>query len=439
MAKKHDLHKQIARATGEYCALAEKSEDEGFEQETLDNLERTIDGLKAQVARVERAEKLAVELATPVGGFGVATRAMLPAEPRKLYASLKAFKDHRDVNGRVVRGEDAAYATGMWMKATIWRHQSAIDWCASRGISIKAQAEGIDSAGGFLVPEQMLQSIILLREAFGVFRQECQVVPMSRDTLNWPRRVGGVTAYFIGENSVLTESQAVWDNVNLSAKKIGILTRFSTELEEDSVTSIADWLTQEIAYAFASKEDDCGFNGDGSSTYGGIVGLSQRAINAAAAGGAYTASQNTYGALTTTDVTGMMGLLPQYALPNAKFFMSQMCFAACFERLIAASGGNTTDTLNGVIDYRYLGYPIVISQKLPLSPTSITGKMMFAFGDLRLAAAMGERRQVSLRRSDERYFDSDQIGLLSTERLDINIHDTGSATVPGPVVFLNAP
>ena len=68
MAKKQDLLAQITRATGEYCALADKTEDEGFEQESLDNLEKTIEDLKSQVARVERAEKLAVELATPAGG-----------------------------------------------------------------------------------------------------------------------------------------------------------------------------------------------------------------------------------------------------------------------------------------------------------------------------------------------------------------------------------
>jgi len=65
--------------------------------------------------------------------------------------------------------------------------------------------------------------------------------------------------------------------------------------------------------------------------------------------------------------------------------------------------------------------------------------MMFAFGDLRLASAMGERRQMTIRRSAERYFDSDQLGILSTERIDIVNHDMGSATVPGPLVFCNAP
>jgi hypothetical protein len=46
---------------------------------------------------------------------------------------------------------------------------------------------------------------------------------MGRDTLNWPRRTGGVTAYFVAETRAPTESQAAWDNVNLTAKKLAAL------------------------------------------------------------------------------------------------------------------------------------------------------------------------------------------------------------------------
>ena len=205
--------------------------------------------------------------------------------------------------------------------------------------------------------------------------------------------------------------------------------------------SIADWLTNEIAYAFASKEDDCGFNGDGTSTYGGMRGLTTWAIDPTTTAGQKTAASghNTFALLDGTDIAGLIGLLPRYALPNAKFYISQTGFAVTFERLIAAAGGNSISTLNGEIQYRYLGFPIVISQKMPLITSTLTGKNMMVFGDLRLAAAMGERRQVTMKRSDERYFDQDQVGLLGTERIDINVHDAGTTTQAGPIVFLNAP
>jgi HK97 family phage major capsid protein len=52
------------------------------------------------------------------------------------------------------------------------------------------------------------------------------------------------------------------------------------------------------------------------------------------------------------------------------------------------------------------------------------------------AAAMGERRQVSIKRSDDRYFDTDQIGLMGTERVDVNVHDVGDSSTAGPLVAM---
>jgi HK97 family phage major capsid protein len=49
--------------------------------------------------------------------------------------------------------------------------------------------------------------------------------------------------------------------VRLTAKKIGVLTKYTRELNEDAVINIGDDLAGEIAYAFGAFEDDCGFNG----------------------------------------------------------------------------------------------------------------------------------------------------------------------------------
>src|SRR5205085_2587133 len=126
----------------------------------------------------------------------------------------------------------------------IFDDADARQWCRDNGVTVaKAQSEGVNSAGGFLVPTPMMDAIIDLREEFGVFRKSAQIIPMSSDTLAWPRRTGGLTANFIGEAVSVTESSATWDNVNLVAKKLGVLTRISTELSEDALVSIADLMT----------------------------------------------------------------------------------------------------------------------------------------------------------------------------------------------------
>ncbi len=67
--------------------------------------------------------------------------------------------------------------------------------------------------------------------------------------------------------------------MRLTAKKLMVLTKYSNELNEDAVLNIGDDLAGEIAYAFALKEDQCGFLGDGTSTYGGITGVTTALLN----------------------------------------------------------------------------------------------------------------------------------------------------------------
>jgi HK97 family phage major capsid protein len=438
MAKIHELRQQLSKAVDELEAMAGKSEADGFKQDVYDALkDGTIPELQKRIGQLDDAQKIAASLATPVPGQDRMTPSA-PPSAHKMYGTLKNFRD-REIGGQTVRAVDQAYTAGMWFKAAIFGQADAIDWCKSRGIAMtKAQGENVDSAGGFLVPEELLANIIVLREEFGVFRRECQVVPMGSDTLNWPRRVGGLTASFTGENTAITESQAQWDVVNLTAKKLGALTRMSNEIAEDAVVSIADWLVGEIAYAFAAKEDACGFSGDGTSTYGGIRGLSTL-FNATALFGQYQVSSATLTSLTVADFLGVMGLLPQYALKGAKWYMSQQMFYSAAGTVLAKGGGNTIATLvDNPLGPRLLGFPVVIAQQAPIT-TPGSGLAMFYFGDLSKSSALGERRGVIMRRSDHRYFENDQVGLLGTERFDINNHDLGSTTVAGPLVAAKSP
>jgi HK97 family phage major capsid protein len=437
MSKKSDLKQALAKVADEIEAMAGKSDDEGFKQDIYDALKEKFVEINKQIGRVEEAEKIAANLATPVPGQDRLTP-FAPPSAHKLYATIKNFRD-REIEGRTVRAVDQAYTAGMWFKATIMDNAEAKEWCRSRGVPItKAQGEGVDSAGGFLVPEELMANIIVLREQFGVFRQKCQVVPMGSDTLNWPRRTGGLTAFFMSENQAATESQAAWDNVNLTAKKVGVLTRMSTEIEQDAVVSIADWLVGEIAYAFASKEDDCGFNGDGTSVYGGMRGSTVIAVDSSHTFGKFTASSATLSSITLKDLTSTMGLLPQYAIPGAEWYMSQQMFFTVVANLLAAAGGNRLDILSQGIEKRLLGFNVAVAQKLPISAPG-SGNVQLHFGDLAKAAMMGERRGVTIKRSDHRYFENDQIGLLGTERFDVNVHDMGTTAVAGPLVSLVSP
>jgi HK97 family phage major capsid protein len=58
---------------------------------------------------------------------------------------------------------------------------------------------------------------------------------------------------------------------------------------------------------------------------------------------------------------------------------------------------------------------------------------MMAFGDMSMAATLGDRREIKLKFSTERFADTDQIGVFGTERVDIVCHDLGDNTTAGPI------
>jgi HK97 family phage major capsid protein len=339
---------------------------------------------------------------------------------------------------------------GLWLKATIFDQGAAVEECVRRGIPLtlaetldprilKASATSPNSAGGFLVPEELQQEILSLRDLAGVFRRIATVLKIGSDNRSWPKRASGFTGYYVNENTAITASQAQFDQLKFQAKKLAALTVLSSELYEDETASLAAWLAEELAWCFADLEDNAAFNGDGTSAFYGIRGMTQLAIDGSHNAGKTTASANTYGALTATDIASFLGLVPNYAIANSRLVMNHVAFANTFYRLAQSSGALTSAVINGEATWFYLGIPITLTPKLPSSTSSITGKAMMLAGDFKLGAAIADRRGIVIARSEDRYLDSDQIAVRATERIDIVTHSMGDNTSAGAIVSLVAP
>jgi HK97 family phage major capsid protein len=360
----------------------------------------------------------------------------------KLPATAKRYSSLRNFTGP--NADERAYRFGMFCLG-VYGKKSAVEFCAKQGIPLvddvhaKTQRENVNASSGFLVPDEFQNDLIDLREQYGVFRQNARVVPMASDTRSDPRRVNGVTAYFVGESSAATLSDKSWDRVRMTAKKLMVLTKYSNELNEDAVLNIGDDLAGEIAYAFALKEDQCGFSGDGTSTYGGIVGVTNALLNVfpgtpanvmglvTASGSGYAAS---YGSIALADFNRVVSTLPEYAdVPGeAKWYCSKFFWGTVMQKLATAAGGNrVADIVNGALVKTFLGYPVVVSQVLP--KTSAVNQVACLFGNLRMAASLGDRRQTTIQMSEHALnaFEQDEVVIRGTERFDIVVHDVGDA------------
>jgi HK97 family phage major capsid protein len=327
-----------------------------------------------------------------------------------------------------------------WLLAAIYQNEKAIGWCAKNGVMLtRAAGETIDSAGAYLVPAELSKAILDLRDSFGAFRRRARIVPMASDNTSVVRHgAAGTSAFFFGENSTATETQSAVDQIGLTARKIGMLVRTSSELEEDSAPDIVDYLANEIAWGFAAKEDDCAFNGDGTSTYGGMRGIGTIVLDGQHAQAKVTAASgdNTFLTLTSTDLSSLMSQVRASAIPNAAWFCSQTCFAQTFCRLAGGTGYLPMALTDGVMTPHYLGFPVILSQKLPMISTTLSGKVMLAFGDMYAGAVLGQRRGITLARSQDRYLDQDQIGVLGTERFHAVVQDLGDNTNLGSLAAL---
>lgn len=406
-------------------------------------LKKLDDAKKANEARVKA-------FATPVnpvpfgGGDGNAAKSYQPAHTPSSYALKHITGGTRQEN------EATAYRFAQWAFANVLPinptlKAKAAQWCEDN--NVKTINEATNDQGGALVPQEFDPTLIRLVETYGVFRRAAMYSPMASETKTQPRRTAGITTYWVGEGSTITASNPTFDNIMLVAKKLAAISVMSSEVNEDSALSIADILAFEMAWGFALAEDNAGFNGDGTSTYGGITGvcpklkgLSGTIANIA---GLFVGTGNAYSELVLTDFEGTVGLLPAYADPRAEWYVHKSFFHTVMQRLELAAGGVTAREISEG-DRRgrplFLGYPVNFTQVMPRIEAN--SQVCALFGDLALAATFGDRRTRTMFTDPYSLSTKDQILVRSTERIDINVHDVGNSNataalrVPGPVVGL---
>lgn len=440
--RRKQMKEKHAAKLAEAKALHEKivSEDRDFtpdEQKAYDCLTAECKRIKSQLENEEQLAQLESANQITVGTTGDDAGSIANIEPTRKpkarpYRSgkLQSFKD-----------EQSAFDAGMWLWATFGGSGVARDYCKEHGIGATMGATAGPS-GGFLVPEVMTSAIIDLREVYGVFRGETRLITMPSDVYIIPRVSGHVTAYWVGENTEITASDMSFDQVQLTARKLAALTKMSTELSEDAIVSVGDLVTQDIAWKFALAEDQAGFIGDGTSTYGGVTGILPRINDGSHAGSIYTTitGNTAFSTLDLEDFEFTIGKIPNYAIRggNCKWYFSQAGWAASMLRLQMAAGGTLPGDIRGGtgIGGSFMGFPVVISQVLNSTLTAQTSTVIGGFGDLRMATTMGERRGITAKVLNERYAEYDQVGIMATERIAITAHETGDASTCGPFVAI---
>ena len=346
-------------------------------------------------------------------------------------------------NFKGANAEERAYRAGQYFRATLLGDKNAARWCADHGVESRAQVEGVNSKGGLFVQEEVLNEILILVEEFGAYPANARNIQMKSDTLIIPRRVGGLAAYFVGENTNIGESDAAWDRVQLVCKKAACANRISSELLEDSVIGLADYLTGEVARAIAELVDAVGFVGTGTSDHGGMVGVTTKILDGTHGASVVTAATGNTSALTldVDDLIATAGRLPLFARAKAKWFCSPAVFASSVQRLglvnnVGLSGGNTAANLSAPTELRLLGSPVVFVHTMSNEVGADPGVVKLLYGDLSMSSIYATRRGVTIKTSEDRYLEQDATLMVATTRFDCVTHDCGDNVKAGPIVAL---
>lgn len=397
----------------------------------------SVDAFKLRLFESMRGKSVPTQTGAPADApFGAGARHLLHrGQQLRAFRSPLIYSD-----GSRMEPLECAYRAGQWMLATIGQSQKAARWCAERGIQVeqRVMTTQTGATGGYTVPDEMEQSIIDLRESYGLARRLARRRPMASDTKSVPKRTGGITAYFVDEdNSGVSAADKSWGNVNLVAKTLAALSLISKNLEEDSMIDVIDDLANEMAYAFAVKEDQCWLIGDGTSTYGGMQGL-VTLFNGTAYASRIDAAANhdTFAEFDNADLTAVMGGVADFAGLNPQWICSKLFDNVVFNRLKATAGGNNMMTLEGRPQSSYLGYTVNTSELMSKVLTDVSDTTVALFGDFAQSSSFGDRRGIMVEVLRERYAEKLQVGVLAHERFHIVNHDLGTTAVKGPVAAL---
>ena len=316
---------------------------------------------------------------------------------------------------------DKAEAFAGYMKA-LWQRK----YYGTDGIPaavMKAMGETAGSTGGFTVPIEFRPEVLTLTIEDQLVRPNAFTVPMTSDTLWWPKIVdtshqtvihGGFKGTVNAESADLSSGEAdpTFGLVQLIAKKYSDFKTVPNELIMDSPIAIMPLIGKWAKEGIGFYEDRDAIWGTGSNT--AMKGFMK-------SGSLISVTRAISSHINWSDVLGMQSKLFPSSYKRAVWACSPSAIVDLGQMGIAVGTGGSGVWISNVpgqtgaqaLPMSILGRPLVISEKLSALGTA---------GDLVLCDfsyyIIGDRMEMTIAASTERYFEKDQTGFRIVERVD---------------------
>lgn len=269
-----------------------------------------------------------------------------------------------------------------------------------------ALAEGTDSTGGYLVPDEFEQTLVQSLEEFNIMRTLARVIRTSSGELKIPVVATKGTASWVDEGATIPSSDGSFGQVTLEAFKLATIVKVSKELLQDSAFPLEAFLSQDFGRRIGSLEEEAFLVGDGNKKPTGIF--------AATGGGQVGVTAASQTAITWDEIMDLYHSLKSPYRNKAVFIANDLTVKA-LRKLKSTDGqylwqasltAGTPDTI--------LGRPVYVSS---FAPTIAAGASVLAFGDFSYYW-IGDRLNRTFERLNEIYAETDQVGFKATQRVD---------------------
>ena len=258
--------------------------------------------------------------------------------------------------------------------------------------------EGVDTDGGYLVPEEYDNRLIDVLGEENIMRDLSTVITTSGEhKINIAATKPA--ASWIEEGGQLSFGDATFDQILLDSHKLHVAIRVTEELLYDNAFGLENYIITQFGKALANAEEDAFLNGDG---VGKPLGLF------AASGGGQIAETLT-AAIKADDIINLVYALKRPYRKNASFIMNDKNIAV-IRKLKDNNGAYIwqPSAQAGEPD-RLFGYPVHTSAYAP--------ENAIAFGDYKYYN-IGDRGTRSVKQLTELCAGNGMIGYVAKERVD---------------------
>lgn len=268
---------------------------------------------------------------------------------------------------------------------------------------------GMDSEGGFLVPDEYENQLIQALQEANILRNLCSVINTSHGDRKIPVVASHGSAAWMDEEGAFNESDEAFTQVTLSAYKLGTMLKVSDELLNDSYFNLESYIAAEFARRIGAAEEEVFLTGNGSSKPTGLL----HTTGGASLG--VTAASAT--AIIIDEVLDLYHSLKSSYRKNATFLVNDATIKA-IRKLKDGQGqylwqpsvqAGTPDTI--------LNRPVITSQFMPVAAA---GEKTILFGDFKYYW-IADRQGRIFKRLNELYAANGQVGFLASQRLDAKL------------------